>query len=94
MAANMIQIMTQPLVSLFPNASIPPGRRDSVYQALSWAGLEGTYSWSVNPDTSYIRAVNLIAKDTTVNSPFYINGNSNIVYNFDSHNLNMIRGCK
>ncbi|HRE64899.1 MAG TPA: hypothetical protein PKU77_14005, partial [Ferruginibacter sp.] len=94
MAANMIQIMTQPLVSLFPNASIPPGRRDSVYQALSWAGLEGTYSWSVKPDTSYIRAVNLIAKDTTVNSPFYINGNSNIVYNFDSHNLNMIRGCK
>jgi hypothetical protein len=93
MAASLINLLMQPLISLYPNPSIPAATRDSIYEAITWGGLGGTPSFAVRPDSLYIRAVNTMAKDTTLHRPFVLVGYPT-QYNFDAHSLNLIPGCQ
>src|SRR5690606_23495562 len=74
MAGNLIETMTEPLKSLFPNYNIRTSLRDSIYTALSWGGLQGAASFFAHPDTMYIHAVNSMAKDTSLHAPYQIYG--------------------
>ncbi|MBK9958061.1 MAG: hypothetical protein IPP11_05630 [Chitinophagaceae bacterium] len=90
MSGNLIEIMTDPLKSLFPNPGISVGIRDSVYRALSCGGLYNTASFFANPDSMFIFAMNAMASDTSIHAPFQSNG---IIFQNDSHNLNFTPGC-
>ena len=91
MAGNLINIMTDPLKSLFPNSNLSIGLRDSVYTALSWGGLNKTAAYFAHPDTTYINAMNAVARDTSIHSPFQTS--NGIQFNYDSHNLKLKLGC-
>lgn len=93
MAASMINLMKHPLISLYPNTSINASTRDSVYEAITWGGFGETPSFAVRPDTLYIRAMNSMAKDTSIHSPFTLIGFPGTYY-IDSHNLNLNKGCQ
>ncbi len=93
MAANLIEIMTNPLKSLFPNQSITTILRDSIYHGLSWGGLGNTAVFSTRSDSLSIRAINAMSRDTSIHAPFSIN-NMSTVFTYDSHNSQMKIGCQ
>ncbi len=97
MAANMINIMKQALVSLYPNSHINELTRDSVYKAIVWGGLENTPSFSVRSDTLFIYAMTNMARDTSLHIPFNISLNGTTIgnhYQYDSHNLSLLKSCQ
>ena len=89
-SSNLISIMTESLVNLFPNNNIRATLRDSIYTGISWGGLQGTPSFYAHPDTMFIHAANIIAKDTSIHAPFLLNG---VIYNLDANNLNLTKTC-
>jgi hypothetical protein len=93
MAANLIAIMTDPLKALYPNPGIPVALRDSIYNGISWGGLQETNVYKARSDTFSIKAINTMARDTAVHAPFTLAGYSTPVYTYDAHNLNMQKGC-
>ncbi|RYZ94300.1 MAG: hypothetical protein EOP47_28095 [Sphingobacteriaceae bacterium] len=96
MAANLIDVMTQPLIHLFPNPSLSSGIRDSVYKAISWGGLEEAPSFYSRTDTLFIRAMNSMARDTAIRVPFNIYSNGVHIgthTQYDSHQLSFIKSC-
>lgn len=96
MAANLINIMSEPLKALYPNPSIPTAMRDSIYRGISWGGLDQTTVWRARSDTFDLGAILMMARDTSLHAPFPVILGSNTSpsnYNFDSHTLNMKKGC-
>ena len=53
--------------------------------------LGGTTVYRTRTDTLNLIAINQMARDTSVHAPFTIPGSP--IYTFDSHNLNMKKGC-
>ncbi len=94
MASNLVATMTNSLISTYPNASIPPELRDSIYRGLTWGGLQHTTAFLSRSDTLAIKAINIIARDTSVHAPFILTGYPTPQYTYDAHNLNMKIGCQ
>ena len=93
MASNLVAIMTNSLIYIYPNASISTELRDSVYRGLTWGGLHNTTAFHTRSDTLAIKAINIIARDTSVHAPFILTGYPTPQYTYDAHNLNMKIGC-
>ena len=92
MAANLISIMASPLKIMYPNPNISSSLRDSIYNYLSWGGLQATASYIANPDTLSIKAFNMISRDTSIYAPFTLDANPKIFIH-DSHTSKMKKGC-
>ena len=96
MANNLIDAIANPLKNLYPNPTISSDKRDSIYNALAWGGVNETSVFRVKTDAEklYITAINTMARDTSLHAPFILNGNSNVSYPDDSHTTNMKKGCQ
>lgn len=92
-AGNLVGLMTNALGNLYLNPTIAGHTRDSIYQALSWGGLQETNVWKTRTDTAFIRAMNTMARDTSVRASFILTSAPGTTYSYDSHNLNMKKGC-
>lgn len=93
-AANLVNLISAPLHNFHFNSIISNSKKDSIINALAWGGLSKTDTWNLRSDTSFIKAMNLANRDSSLNMPILINNsNSTESFYFDSKSLKLNTGC-
>jgi hypothetical protein len=96
MALNWVQHIVEPLYA-FTNNEIDSLKKDEIYNALGWAGLEETDVFTTRIDKCNILAINKVSRNKNINAPFNITfpdfPTCNGQYNFSATTLNLKKLC-
>ncbi len=94
-AANLVNLISAPLSYFHFDQSISNSKKDSIINALAWGGLSSTDTWMRKSDTVFIKALNLVNRDTSLNMPIYMNNGIAVdTFLFDSKTLKLKTGCE
>ncbi len=96
MALNWVQHISAPLY-FFTNNEIDSLKKDEIYNALGWGGLENTDAFAARTDKCNILLINTIARNKNIIAPFNITlpdyPTCNGQYNFSATTLNLKKIC-
>lgn len=94
-ASNLVNLISAPLTYFHFDQTISTTKRDSIINALAWGGLSSTDIWRLRSDTSFIKAINLVNRDTSLNMPIFLNNGFSLdTFLFDSKTLKLKTGCE
>jgi hypothetical protein len=95
MAENYFNMMASGIYAI-QNDSMSIIMKDSIYKAITWGGHFATNAWrGLNIDTCKIKAINMVARDTTLQPPFILlgSGNCSDTFNFTYKTFKLQKQC-